>query len=83
MNEDKKITYRKFEWYEDDKRGRTRYMVLYGCQQPGQVLFIHDDNEYPWRATRWLDGAAFEKFRTREDAAAWVITGRYPSQVDA
>lgn len=77
------IKFRKFPWSEDTKRRRTRYMVLVGCQQPGQVLHIHDDATYPWRATRWLDGGALEKFRTRAEAAHWVITGQYPSQVTA
>ena len=71
------IKFRKFTWDEDDKRGRTRYMVLRGCEQPGQVLRVHDDKQYPWRGTRWLSGAAAVKFRTRAEAAAWVVTGHY------
>ena len=77
------IKFRKFDWDEDTKRGRTRYMVLHGCRPPGQVLRIHDDKQFPWRATRWMSGEALVKFRTRAEAAAWVITGRYESEVEA
>jgi len=78
-----RIRFRDFGWDEDAKRGRTRYMVLYGSTQPGQVLRIHDDKQYPWRGTRFGDGAAVVKFRTRAEAAMWVVTGKYASEVTA